>query len=41
VTSVEGGVNPPVSQCVPRGGTIVEHPIAEGRPERCAALLVP
>jgi hypothetical protein len=37
---VEGGVTPPPSQCVPRGGTIVANPGAAGRPERCAELLV-
>jgi alpha-beta hydrolase superfamily lysophospholipase len=41
VNWVERGVAPPPSQCVPRGGSIVEHPIADSRPERCAALLVP
>ena len=38
---VEGGLTPPASQCVPRGGAIAESPAAAGRPERCAALLVP
>ena len=38
---VEGGKAPPPSQCVPRGATIAEFPSADGRPERCAALLVP
>lgn len=37
---VEGGVNPPASQCVPRGGAILDNPFADGRPERCASLLV-
>jgi hypothetical protein len=36
---VEKGMSPPPSQCVPRGGAIVDS--ASGRPERCAALLAP
>jgi hypothetical protein len=38
---VESGVAPPASQCVPRGGAIIDAPAVSGRPERCAALLVP
>ena len=33
---VEKGIAPPQSQCVPRGGAIVD---GSGRAERCAALL--
>ena len=39
VNWVEGGVVPPPSQCVPRGGTVAEFPFTDARPERCAALL--
>jgi pimeloyl-ACP methyl ester carboxylesterase len=38
---VESGIAPPASQCVPRGGTIIDNPLVSGRPERCAALLAP
>ena len=38
---VESGVNPPQSQCVPRGGSIVDEPSVDGRPERCTSLLAP
>ena len=38
---VEEGSAPPPSQCIPRGGTLVDNTQADGRPERCAALLVP
>jgi hypothetical protein len=38
---IERGVAPPASQCIPRGGAIVDNPAVSGRPERCAALLAP
>jgi hypothetical protein len=38
---VEDGAVPPPSQCIPRGGTLVDNTFVDGRPERCAALLVP
>jgi hypothetical protein len=41
VSWVEGGITPPQSQCIPRGGAIIDNPAAGGRPERCAALLAP
>jgi pimeloyl-ACP methyl ester carboxylesterase len=36
---VEKGIAAPASQCVPRGGAIIDSPASSGRPERCAALL--
>jgi hypothetical protein len=41
VTWIEKGIAPPASQCIPRGGAIVDNPAVSGRPERCAALLAP
>jgi alpha-beta hydrolase superfamily lysophospholipase len=41
VAWVESGMPPPPSQCIPRGGALVDNPGAAGRPERCATLLVP
>ena len=38
---IERGVAPPASQCIPRGGAIIDNPAVSGRPERCAALLAP
>jgi alpha-beta hydrolase superfamily lysophospholipase len=38
---VESGITPPRSQCIPRGGAVVDNPALSGRPERCAALLAP
>jgi pimeloyl-ACP methyl ester carboxylesterase len=39
VAWVESGIAPPRSQCIPRGGAIVDNPQLSGRPERCTALL--
>jgi hypothetical protein len=39
VTWVESGITPPQSQCIPRGGAIIDNPLVSGRPERCAGLL--
>jgi hypothetical protein len=36
---VESGIAPPASQCIPRGGAIIDNPAVSGRSERCAALL--
>jgi pimeloyl-ACP methyl ester carboxylesterase len=41
VSWVESGMTPPASQCIPRGGALVDNPALTGRPERCAALLAP
>jgi hypothetical protein len=41
VAWIESGIGPPASQCVPRGGAIIDNPAAAARPERCAALLAP
>lgn len=41
VAWVEGGITPPRSQCIPRGGVLADNPALAGRPERCAALLAP
>jgi pimeloyl-ACP methyl ester carboxylesterase len=41
VAWIERGIAPPMSQCIPRGGAIVDNPAVSGRPERCAALLAP
>ena len=38
---IESGIVPPASQCIPRGGAIIDDPAAVARPERCAALLAP
>jgi hypothetical protein len=38
---IERGLVPPASQCIPRGGAIIENPALAGRPERCPALLAP
>ena len=38
---IESGIVPPASQCIPRGGAIIDNPAAAARPERCAALLAP
>ena len=38
---VESGMPPPASQCVPRGGRIIDNPLVSGRAERCAVLLAP
>jgi len=38
---VEEGAAPPPSQCIPRGGVLVDDTFVDGRPERCAALLMP
>jgi hypothetical protein len=37
---VESGVSAPPSQCVPRGETIADDPVAAGRPELCRYYLV-
>jgi hypothetical protein len=39
VAWIESGIEPPASQCIPRGGAIIDNPAVSGRPERCAALL--
>ena len=41
VSWVELGIAPPQSQCIPRGGALIDDPAASGRPERCATLLAP
>ena len=41
VAWIEKGMVPPPSQCIPRGGAIVDNPALSGRAERCATLLVP
>jgi pimeloyl-ACP methyl ester carboxylesterase len=41
VAWVESGITPPRSQCIPRGGALVDNPALAGRPEHCAALLAP
>ena len=38
---VESGIAPPASQCIPRGGAIIDNPAVNGPPERCAVLLAP
>jgi len=38
---IEKGMSPPASQCVPRGGAIIDNPLVSGRPERCAMPLAP
>jgi hypothetical protein len=38
---IERGIVPPASQCVPRGGSIIDNPAIAGRPGGCAALLAP
>jgi hypothetical protein len=41
VAWVESSVAPPRSQCIPRGGALIDNPALAGRPERCAVLLAP
>lgn len=41
VAWIEKGISAPASQCIPRGGALADNPSVDGRPERCAALLVP
>jgi pimeloyl-ACP methyl ester carboxylesterase len=41
VAWVERGLVPPASQCIPRGGAIIDNPAVSGRPERCTVLLGP
>jgi 3HB-oligomer hydrolase (3HBOH) len=38
---IESGIVPPASQCIPRGGAIIDNPGVAGRPERCSTLLAP
>jgi pimeloyl-ACP methyl ester carboxylesterase len=38
---IESGITPPASQCIPRGGAIIDNPGVAGRPERCSTLLAP
>ena len=38
---IENGIVPPASQCIPRGGAIIDNPVVAGRPERCSTLLAP
>jgi pimeloyl-ACP methyl ester carboxylesterase len=39
VSWIESGMAPPASQCIPRGGAIIDNPASRGRPEHCPVLL--